>query len=83
MLHRAEAPEKQAQNGESPDGMTVEALCKPPTVDDSRWGKMAPGPGCFGEVPRPVEPRARERAGALGESRSAELNVGLGAMFAA
>lgn len=22
--------------------MTVEALCKPPTVDDSRWGKMAP-----------------------------------------
>src|SRR5690606_39752505 len=24
------------------DGMTVEALCEPPTVDDSRWVEMAP-----------------------------------------
>src|SRR5690606_21565335 len=36
---------RQGQDGESPDGVTVEALSKPPTVDDSRWGKIAPGAG--------------------------------------
>lgn len=47
------------------------------------YALMAPRPGCVGEVPRPVEPRARERAGALGESQRAELNAGLGGMFVA
>lgn len=42
-----------------------------------------PGPGCFGEVRRAVEPRERERADARGGSRRAALNAGLGGMFVA
>jgi len=71
------------RNGEAPSDRSLGASVDRPSplVGDER--EMAPGPGRFGEVPRAVEPRARECADALAGPRRAELNAGLGAVFAA
>jgi len=71
------------RNGEAPSDRSLGASVYRPSPLVGNEREMAPGPGCFGEVRSGVEPRSCECAEALGGSRRAALNAGLGAMFAA